>query len=77
MKCNLLEWNKDETVWKDLDEKQRFVIYRNKDNLIDYEELCQAMDGISADPPVVSWEIEELFNEADRNKDGKIDIEGL
>ena len=35
------------------------------------------MDGLPADPPVVQWEIEELFNEADRNKDGKIDIEGM
>jgi len=50
-------------------------IDKNKDNVIDFEELCWALDGVPADPPVVNWEIEELFNEADRNKDGKIDID--
>jgi len=50
---------------------------KNGDNFLDYEELAMGMDGLPADPPVVQWEIEELFNEADRNKDGKIDIEGM
>jgi len=59
---------------EELKEMFRFMD-KNKDNMIDYEELCAALDGIPADPPVVPWEIEELFNEADRNKDGKIDID--
>ena len=34
------------------------------------------MDSIGANPAVEKWEVDELFNEADRNSDGKIDIEG-
>ena len=52
------------------------IISRNGDNFIDWEELKEALMSLHADPEVETWEIDELFNEADVNGDGVIDVEG-
>ena len=44
--------------------------------MIDWKELREVLENCGADPPVEKWEVDELFQEADRNGDGVIDIEG-
>ena len=60
-------------AWKNIN---NFLMLRNNDNLIDWKELKEVLDRCGANPPVESWEVDELFREADKNGDGGIDIEG-
>jgi len=52
------------------------TLFRDGDSYIDWEELRQALICLSADPPVETWEVDEMFQEADKNGDGYIDVEG-
>uniref|UniRef100_H2Z3W4 EF-hand domain-containing protein n=1 Tax=Ciona savignyi TaxID=51511 RepID=H2Z3W4_CIOSA len=56
--------------------KDIFLLFdKDGDSYIDWDELKEALSSTSANPPVETWEVDELFREADKNGDGVIDIE--
>nr|XP_039265021.1 troponin C, skeletal muscle-like [Styela clava] len=64
---------------KNLGEEELKDIFRlfdvNGDNFIDWSELKNALMSLNVDPKVETWEVDELFRDADKNGDGSIDVE--
>ncbi|XP_039265021.2 troponin C, skeletal muscle-like [Styela clava] len=64
---------------KNLGEEELKDIFRlfdvNGDNFIDWPELKNALMSLNVDPKVETWEVDELFRDADKNGDGSIDVE--